>query len=47
MANLKVKIELATNVKVSAKGKQYKKPFENKSSRETLQVVLLLSIELL
>ena len=29
---MKVKKKLATNVKVSAKGKQYKKPFENKSS---------------
>ena len=47
VANLKVKKKLATNVKVSAKGKQYKKPFENKNSREILQVVLLLSIELL
>ena len=47
VANSKVKKKLATNVKVSAKGKQYKKPFQNKSSRETMQVVLLLSIELL
>ena len=44
---LKLKKKLATNVKVSAKGKQYKKPSENKSSLQTLQLVLLFSKELL
>ena len=43
MANLKVKKKLATNVKVSAKGKQYKKPFENKNSRETFRCVIIIN----
>ena len=43
VANLKVKKKLATNVKVSAKGKQYKKPFENKNSRETFRCVIIIN----
>lgn len=41
VTNLKVKMKLATNRNVSAKYKQYKKLSENKSSLETLELVLL------